>query len=223
MTDQKDTQHYRILIVDDLAHQRIAIREAIGAVVPNCGFKEAESLEDAEKDLAEQKLPFDLAVVDQSLVPGDTEDKKGLALVGVIKEILQRHSQTKVIIVTAYPRLEAACAAYEAGANAYLSKLDLEYTSKLQEKVRELIDLRDMRGRLRQRDEAQRAANQAFAQHHEEWTKRYRGQIVAVRGGEVVVAANNPHTLWEKLSEYTTTERAQMGIIEIPETGENNV
>ena len=211
MTAQ-EPRAYRILIVDDLPHERAAIRAAIAQGVGECRFVEADSVEAAERVLRDEAFPFDLAAIDLKL-PEDTE---GLTVVGIIKQVLRRHSQTRVIVLTAWPSVETTCAAYEAGAAAYLDKGDKDSTAKLQAKARELLELSDLRESLRRQYESQRRAEAALSAHRRQWARKHGGKFVLVRDGKVLAARDNPHELLVELEKHDSAERLEIGIVEVP-------
>ena len=192
MSIEKEFRPYRVLIVDDLDHERIAIIVAIEAAVEGCEIVEAKNVTDAEHVLTGETQPCDLAVIDLKL---EESDKDGVALVGIIKQVLQRHSATRVIIYTAYPSMDSACAAYEAGASAYISKLDVDSTEKLQEKSKELLEQPDLRQVLRLQHEALENAKKALAKNREDWVEKYGGKFVLVRNGEVIKGVTNDHVI----------------------------
>ncbi len=209
---------YRVLIVDDLPHERIAIRAAIEEAVAGCEFAEADGVAAAERILREEAFPFDLAVIDLRLV----DDAEGLTVLDIIKQAPRRHSQTRVIILTAFPSVETACGAYEAGASTYLDKRDADSTRKLQEKARQLLELRDLRRSVRRQYESQQAAEAALRDNRDEWTRTYGGKFVLVRAGRVLLARDHPHDLLEALEEYGARERSEMGIVEVPQRKETD-
>jgi len=215
MSIETEFRPYRVLVVEDQPSQRVAIKAAIDAVVEGCDFVEAVDLTDAESVLEREMDPFDLAVVDLKLKEG-SEEEEGIKVVGIIKQILQRHSGTRVIVYTAYPKLKSACASYEAGANAYISKLDLDATDQLQKKVKELLEQPDIRQVLRQQDKALEDAKKALVKNRKEWTEKYGGKFAVVRNGEVIESKKDPHDLWDILEKYNTKERCKMGIIQVP-------
>ena len=218
MTLSELPRPYRILIVDDIPAERVAIRAAIEAAGSDCEIAEADSVESAERILIQGPFPFDVAVVDLRLHGMDD----GLVVAGLIKRVLERHVQTRVVIVTAFPSIETACAAYEAGASAYISKLDEDTTNTLQRKVRELLEQRDLRDNLNRQYVAQREAQEAFEGEREEWIRHYGGKFVVVRNREVLEAYENPRELWEDLRRFTTAEQAELGIVQVPATGDED-
>jgi len=203
---------YRVLIVDDVMAERTAIRAAVEAAVPNCRFVEENALASGERALKERPEPFDLAVVDVRLL----NDQEGLRLLGRSGPIRDRYLQTRIIVVTAYPDVGSCCEAFENGADAYISKMDLDWTKKLQEKAKELLGQRQFREDLRKQFEAYREAEKAFATNREEWTRRYGGKFLAVGDGKVIVARENPHDLGQVLDRLTQEERLRVAILRVP-------
>lgn len=213
-----ETPSYRVLVVDDLPEERLATLAAIQAVLPTCEVVEAGSLPEANQILREQPYPFDLVVVDLFL----GQEAEGLLLLGSDNAIFRRHSETRVIVWTAHPGLESACAAYEAGADAYIDKRAENSTERFQQKAVECLEQRELRQKLAREYEAQRAAREALQTHEKEWGRKYGGKFVLVSKGEVLAAHTNPVRLTEELRRYTTEEQAQMGIVAVPVSGEND-
>lgn len=205
----------RVLIVDDLPQERRALKRAVSSVAPDCAFTEADSFESGLHMVQEAPEAFDLAVVDVVL-PVRTE---GLELVSIVKSVLRRATQTRIIVVTAYPEVKDACTSYEAGAEAYMSKLDPDFTVVFQEKVKKLLERRELRDSIHQQTEAQRRADDAFEAHREEWVEKYGGMFIMARGEEVLLARRNPRELWEELNRLPTDDRLEIGVVEIPRKG----
>ena len=205
---------YRVLVVDDLDHARLAIKTAIGDAVPSCEFVEAENATKAEEVLKREE-PFDLAVIDLKL---EEPDKDGITLVKVMKGVFY----SRIIIYTGYPTVETACAAYEAGADSYISKLYSDATEKLKNKAKVLLTQRDLRARLQRQSQAHREAQKAFEENKQDWTKKYAGQFVIVQKGKVVEHAKDPFGAWNLLDKYTPDERCDLAVLEIPSHGGKN-
>jgi DNA-binding NtrC family response regulator len=226
MSITHEIRPYRILVVDDQDHARMAIKTAIGAAVPFCEFADALNTDEAQKSLKESS-PFDLAVIDLKL--GEL-DKDGINLVKVMKGVCY----SRIIIFTAYPSVESACAAYEAGADSYISKIDPDATRKLQDKAKELskeklkelqdkakelLLQRDLRARLQRQSQAYREAQKAFEENEKEWIEKYAGQLVIVHKGTVVAQAKEPFEADQLLSKYTPDERCDLAVLDIPSRG----
>lgn len=204
----EEARPYRVLVVDDLSHERQAIIAAIEQAVPTCEFIEADSVPSAEAIIKEQAEPFDLAVIDLRL----EDDVEGLKLFGPKNPIHPMLLQTRIIVLTAYPSWQTACKAYESGASTYLSKLDPDSTEKLQQKARQLLLLENMRRQL----DAQYRADQAFAHHYEGWCKQYAGKCLLVRGEEVLSVHDTLYALSRGLQEYPDEDRPDIGIVKVP-------
>lgn len=197
MSVTKKPRLYRVLVVDDLDHQRTAIITAISQVVHNCKFIEAENVTTAQRILSQILAPFDLAVIDVRL---EETDKDGIGLAKVIRE---RYPETHVIVVTAYPAVETACKAYEdAGASSYLSKLDENLTERIQSRARKLLEDSDVRKNLRRQHQALRDAEEALKKNSQEWTRKYGGQFVLVYNGEVIGSSLHCYELRDVLNDY---------------------
>ena len=99
----------RVLVVDDEAH----IREAITQALVRAGYS-VETAPDAEAALARlERLLFDVVLCDIRL-PGTS----GMELLGHIRELYD----SDVIIITGYSSIESAVAAIKSGAADYLAK-----------------------------------------------------------------------------------------------------
>jgi DNA-binding NtrC family response regulator len=215
MKETEKVRPYRILVVDDERSQLIAMTTVIKDEFTNCEVKEAESVEMAEKILRGAALPFDLAVIDMRL----NIDAEGLKLAGVIKRVMLRHSQTRIVVFTAYPTWQAAREAYESGADAFISKLDPDSTDQLRKKMRELLERRAEREELARQSETQRSAETAFDVHRAEWRAQYAGKFILVRAGQVVGAYESGQKAWEALEGTPASERLEIGIIDVREDG----
>jgi response regulator RpfG family c-di-GMP phosphodiesterase len=216
MSITHEIRPYRVLVVDDQDHARMAIKTVIGAAVPFCEFADASNTDEAQKFLMKEFPPFDLAVIDLKL---EESDKDGLNVVRIIKGVLDRYSQTRVILYTAYPTVESACAAYEAGADSYISKIDPDATKKLQDKAKELLFQRDLRDRLLHQSQAHREAQKAFEENKEEWIKKYGGRFVIVREGKVIAEAKDLFEADQLLGKYTPNARCDLAVLDIPSQG----
>ncbi len=202
---------YRVLILDDEPEAVQGIREVIRAAVPDCGFVSAESADQALGIMSAADQPFDLAVVDVKL----KGLKTGLALLGPSRPLRPWMGQTRVIVYTAYPDWETARDAYEAGASAFISKLEKDHTRKLAAAAKTLLKLRDLRESWRGNFEAQRAAEQSFAKNRSPWTKRYAGKFLVVRNGKVVRQFGNVDRLFAHLEKQPLRERLQLGVVRV--------
>jgi len=219
MSITHELRPYRVLVVDDQDHARLAIKTAIGAAVPLCEFTEASNTNEAQEFLRKEFPPFDLAVIDLRL---EEPDKDGLNVVKIIKGILDHCSQTRVILYTAYPSVETACAAYEAGADVYISKNDPNATKKLQDKARELLTQRELRARILRQLQSYREARKTFEENKKEWIEKYAGQFVIVHKGRVVAHAKDPFEADQLLGKYTPDERCDLAVLDIPLRGSEN-
>lgn len=81
MSIDKNSKSYRVLVVDDLDYQRLAIIAAIREVVPSCEFVEAENVTAAENILEKEMIPFDLSVIDLRL---EEPNKNGITLTSAV-------------------------------------------------------------------------------------------------------------------------------------------
>jgi len=136
MTESESSQKY-FLIVDDLEHQRIAMKTAIQAVVPRSEFIEASNFNGALEIVKGKTDPIDLAVVDLKL---SDNDEQGIELIRTIKREYHRRG-AKTILITAYPDEKNRIMANEAGADGYISKLNDSVTVELQDMIRKLLGL----------------------------------------------------------------------------------
>lgn len=213
MSITHELRPYRVLVVDDLSHARLAIKTTIMDAVQSCEFVEAKNATEAEQVLKREE-PFDLVVIDLKL---GEPDKDGITLVEVIKQVLNRYSPTRIIVYTAYPTVETACEAYEAGADSYISKNYIDATAKLQKKAKELLEQVDIRESLRRQREAYRHAEKTFANNKKNWIEKYGGNFVIVKNGEVLASEKDPYEVWKLLNEkYTRNERCDIAIIQVP-------
>lgn len=220
MSISNNPRPHRVLVVDDKDHARVAIKAAIGAAVPRCEFLEAENVTSAEKILEKERPSFDLAVIDLKL---EELDRDGTTLLRLIKQTLHQHAQASVIIYTAYPTFETACAAYEAGASSYISKLDRNSTQKLQNRAKELLEQPGIRESLQRQWQAHRQADKAFAENRKNWVEKYGGKLVVVKDCQVIEAHDNPREIWKFLNDnFTPDERCDIAVIEIPLEEQDN-
>jgi DNA-binding NarL/FixJ family response regulator len=208
----QEEQPYRIIIVDDVRAERVAVKAAIRRVAPNSIFTEADSLDAAKRVLRDAEEPFDLAVIDLRL----WEDAEGLQLVDAIQQVLGRYSQTRVIVLTALQDYRLVREAYRMGTSSFISKLEDNSTQILQEEVKNLLEQKGLRGTLRRQFEAQRIAESAFAQHRDEWTSTYGGKIVLVSGETVIAAHSNAIDAWQDLAGRAESERVSIGVVKVP-------
>ena len=103
-----------ILVVEDHAFFRSLIRDALDAGFPSSYIVSVETSEDAMAEI--QKKHFDIAVLDISL-----PDENGLELT---KKIRRLFPDMKIIIYTQHSLPEYRDAAFEYGADQFLSKKD---------------------------------------------------------------------------------------------------
>jgi response regulator RpfG family c-di-GMP phosphodiesterase len=131
--NQNSEKHF--LIVDDLEHQRIAMKAAIQAVVPRSEFVEASNLDEALEIIKGKGDFIDLAVIDLKLTK---EGQEGVEIIRTIRREYHRQKM-RIILITAYPDAESQIVVEKAGADAYISKLSSSDTLELQEKVKQLL------------------------------------------------------------------------------------
>jgi len=211
--ERTQSRHHRILIVDDLPGERDAIRTAIEAIAPGCEFVDAATFGEAERCLREDLIPFDLAIVDIRLA----HDEEGLNLIRGKDAAFQKRRQIPVIFYTAYPTVKSACEAYEAGASAYLPKLETT-TEQFQEKVKELLERRKEREEAPRQMEAQRIADEEFELHRKDWVRRYGGKFLLfnAKTKQIVAEHDNPIELGEELDKYDRETRLDIAILQVP-------
>lgn len=125
-----------ILIVDDLEHQREALKAAVKQVVPDCEFIEADNLDSAISIIKGDK-PIDLAVVDIRLPDGE----EGLEVVELINEQTHRKDM-RSILITAYPKDKSDAMVSRVGADGFISKLNSGLTTELQGMIRKLLEIK---------------------------------------------------------------------------------
>lgn len=73
--------------------------------------------------------------------------------------------------------------------------------------------IRDM---LSRQYKAQCKAEAAFAKNRSDWIKEYKGKLILVRKNKVIKSETDPHKLWDALNSYTTEQRYEIGIIQVP-------
>ena len=212
MLSRNASRPYRILIVDDVSGERVAIERALRAAVDNCEVVAVDSVESAGKAIQERLFPFDLAVLDLRLV----SNAEALELLGRGKTIQRRSPVTSVIVYTAYPGLETACAAYESGADAYISKLDSHSTEKLQKKARELLLRQHFREDLRKRMEAQQRAEEYLSAHREKMVRKYGGMFVLWQEGKVLGSYDSVDVVLQELEKLSTDDRLGTAVLQVP-------
>ena len=100
----------RVLIVDDEAHIRLTLREALASM--NVQVEAAANGQDALSMLDER--PFDLVLLDLRM--------PGLSGMEVLREVTRRSPYTSVIIITAHGDVETAVEAMLAGAANFIEK-----------------------------------------------------------------------------------------------------
>jgi len=205
---------YKVLIVDDEPDACRAIERAISAVVPNTSYAAAATLQDAQARIEEQG-PFDLAIIDIRLDPFRRDAPTGIELLGPAKPLCPWLGQTRVIVYTNYPDWETARQAYEAGISTYISKSEPSHTERLQASAKALLELRELGDMWRSSFSAQRAAEEAFLQHHDEWMAQYSGKYVLVRDGQVFKEFPNLADAWAYLGGRPASERVDLGIIRV--------
>jgi response regulator RpfG family c-di-GMP phosphodiesterase len=130
-----ETKHDQVLVIEDLAHQYVAITTVIQDVLPDCRFVLAKNIRDAEFILEKVENPFGLIIMDLKLGEGSEE---GLALLG--SERLWHRQRTPVIVYTAVSNIEFSKVAYDMGVKKYIFKLDVESTQKLQMAVTRMLE-----------------------------------------------------------------------------------
>lgn len=205
---------FRVLIVDDKQDERFAIKKTIEGTGLFCEFVEARSVTEAENILKNQKIPFDLTVVDHKL---EEPPKDGTTLISIIRSVLNRYSQTRIILFTAYPCWETACAAYEAGADSCISKNDDDASKKLKQKAVELLQQRDLRQGLLRSRQAHQKATETFERNKEQLIKEYGGKFVVFHNGQIQESGDDPFDVWKVLDEkYTKDQRYDVSVIQIP-------
>jgi len=220
MVERTEPRPYRILIVEDQPSGYETIRSAISATVRRCEFAEARSVEEAECLLNEDPFPFDLAVID--LKSG--RDENGKQVVRAIEMVRRRHFGTKVMVCSANPTVQSACAAYEAGASAYVPKLQTA-TEDLQRKARELLEQRKEREEAARQLEAQRIADDEFESHREEWIDKYGGRrlLFDAKKRQLIVDDNCSGNIGEQLDKYDHATRLDIAILDVPSRKEQHV
>jgi len=210
MGNEVQQRPYRVLVVDDEKPQLAAVGSLVADELVNVEVKTAETLEEAEKLLQDEKFPFDLAIIDLRL----DADAEGIVLTKVIRRVLRRHLQTPVIVFTAYPTWQNARDAFESGADAFISKLDVDATDQLRRKVRELVERRMERQELARQMESQERAEAAFKANRTKWGKECPGRFLLVRDGRVVGAYASGHDALEALGQSSEEEKLETGIID---------
>jgi len=209
MGNEVQQRPYRVLVVDDEKPQLAAIVSLVSDELnkDNVEVKTAETLEEAKKLLQDEKFPFDVAIIDLRL----ESDADGVSL---IRPLLRRHSQTPVVLFTAHPSWQSARDAFESGADAFISKLDVDATDQLRRKVRELVERRMQRQELARQMESQERAEVAFKANRTQWGKECPGRFLLVRDGRVVGAYASGHDALEALGQSSEEEKLETGIID---------
>jgi len=100
----------RALVVEDEA----VIRRFCGRLLEGIGYQTSLASMGAEALQAIEGKPFDLIITDLRL-----PDLDGIQILRAVKE---RHLQTEVILITAYPTLDSALESWKEGAAYYLRK-----------------------------------------------------------------------------------------------------
>ena len=136
MTECKEAEKLKILVVDDLAHERYSLKRRIGQVVKNGEFLEAGSVEAARKILSGY-VPLDLAVIDLDLEDG--REAGGLEVVRLIRGggFGKFYSRTPIIVITVLGQLKNE--ALKAKADVFVRKLDDGSDEELRSAIRELL------------------------------------------------------------------------------------
>jgi len=209
MNDMERSRPYRVLVVDDEVSQLAATVSIVNDELENVEVKEAGTEDEAERILKEKASPFDLAIIDMRL----GIDAEGVKLTGVIKHVMLRHSQTRIVIFTAYPEWRTAVNAMDSGADAYISKLDEDATDQLRKKVRDLLERRVEREELARQVESQQAGEAAFEVHCSDWQEQYSGSFILVRNDRVEGAYESGEKAWEAMRKMSMAERLEIGII----------
>jgi len=204
MNQESGCRPYAVLVVDDEAPERMTIQDLIRSAVPDCEITGVSSDKEAKEVLKTHPVPFDLAVVDVRLL----NNNEGLKLLGKDSPIRNRSAQTRVLVYTALARFEIACAAYEAGADACLSKGDPDSHKKLREKARELLELREAREDLRMQYERQMKAEQ-YLRSHPEVLEKYADQVLLLHDEDIIRASSDAEDLWKYMEEMVIVKAAQ--------------
>jgi DNA-binding NarL/FixJ family response regulator len=118
-----------VLLVDDNAHYRTQLGKLVRRACPTCSLFEAEDPTEAER-IARQVKP-DLAFIDVVL-----KDEDGIRCVKGIKTV---SSDTRMILISAYPDWGFRQAGLRAGAVAFLDKKDID-ASTVQEVVADILE-----------------------------------------------------------------------------------
>lgn len=208
---------HRILIIDDEERAVHAIKRILSRITDKYEVSQAATTRQARKAIRELG-PFDLAIVDERLMSGTS----GLSILGPAKPLNPWLGQTRVIVYTAYPEWVTARAAYEAGANAYISKTEPQHAKKLRGKAKQLLELGDVRETVRLGLDAQKAAHDALRKRASQWAKKYGGKLLLVRDGKVLSAHSESIDAYRQLAAYTRKERLKIGIVEVPPWGEGD-
>lgn len=116
MNELKSAETLSVLMVDDNSHYRTQLGKLVTRACPSCSLFEAEDSEEAQR-IAKTVKP-DLAFVDVVL-----EDEDGIQCVKRIKEI---SSNTRMILISAYPDWGLRQSGFRVGAIAYLDKKDID-------------------------------------------------------------------------------------------------
>jgi len=135
MTKCCDREKY-FLIVDDLEHQRMAIKVAVQQVVPRSEFIEVGNLPEAT-EIVKGKDPIDIAIIDLMLTH-EGKDEQGAELIRIMKKLPHRRN-ARSILITAYAGEESRVIADEVGADGYISKLNSSDVVELQETVKKFL------------------------------------------------------------------------------------
>ena len=104
----------RILLVDDHAVVRKGVIDILSGLQPPPEFDEAESSGDALRQFSANPERYDLVILDLHL-----PDENGLKTLAKIREICQR---LPVLVLSMHDAAEYAVRAFQAGANAYVTK-----------------------------------------------------------------------------------------------------
>ncbi len=129
----------RVLVVDDDAVDRMAVRRALESGGHGAVTQEADSVDDARRHLASK--PYDLVVLDYDL-PGGT----GLE---VLQWMRQSDLKSPVLILTGQADEELVAEVMKAGATDYMPKRKLS-SENLAERLAEILETHAFKEELRQ-------------------------------------------------------------------------
>ena len=178
----------QILVVDDESRVRLALRTRLSRL--GCEVVEAENLDQARRLLREHGHRISVVVLDLRLVSGAEEagEESGLrflrdesASVHACAECKRLHFSPDVIVLTAFASVPSCRAAFLAGITDYLDKNDTNVWKALEARVRDAL--------ASDRTDALHLSQRWFEDHFDEVLARYGGQVVALRGEEILAAS----------------------------------